>query len=143
MRLTTVCTVFVESDIMSYLAQGKKVEDILGGVHSAIAARTISLVRRVGIEPEVTFTGGVSKNIGMVRALEQKLGMKLNVSPDSHFVGAWGRASLRWSAPRGELRVSSLVFRVQLRTLAKTRNSNPESRMRRHDDLCRRRRHGR
>jgi predicted CoA-substrate-specific enzyme activase len=89
-RLTTVCTVFVESDIMSYLAQGKKVEDILGGVHSAIAARTISLVRRVGIEPEVTFTGGVSLNIGMVRALEDKLGMKLNVSPDSHFVGALG-----------------------------------------------------
>ena len=89
-RLTTVCTVFVESDIMSYLAQGKKVEDILGGVHSAIAARTISLVRRVGIEPEVTFTGGVSRNVGMVRALEEKLGMKVNVSPDSHFVGALG-----------------------------------------------------
>jgi activator of 2-hydroxyglutaryl-CoA dehydratase len=89
-RLTTVCTVFVESDIMSYLAQGKKVEDILGGVHSAIAARTISLIRRVGIEPEVTFTGGVSRNIGMVRALEEKLGMKLNVSPESHFTGALG-----------------------------------------------------
>jgi predicted CoA-substrate-specific enzyme activase len=89
-RLTTVCTVFVESDIMSYLAQNKKVEDILGGVHSAIAARTISLVRRVGIEPEVTFTGGVSLNIGMVRALEEKLGLKLNVSPDSHYVGALG-----------------------------------------------------
>jgi predicted CoA-substrate-specific enzyme activase len=89
-RLTTVCTVFVESDIMSYLAQGKKLEDILGGVHSAIAARTISLVRRVGIEPEVTFTGGVSRNIGMVRALEDKLGMRLNVSPESHFVGALG-----------------------------------------------------
>jgi predicted CoA-substrate-specific enzyme activase len=89
-RLTTVCTVFVESDIMSYLAQGKKIEDILGGVHSAIAARTISLVRRVGIEEEVTFTGGVSRNIGMVRALEDKLGMKLNVSPESHFVGALG-----------------------------------------------------
>ena len=89
-RLTTVCTVFVESDIMSYLAQGKKVEDILGGVHSAIAARTISLIRRVGIEEEVTFTGGVSLNIGMVRALEKKLGMKLNVSPESHFTGALG-----------------------------------------------------
>lgn len=89
-RLTTVCTVFVESDIMSYLAQGKKIEDILGGVHSAIAARTISLVRRVGIEEEVTFTGGVSLNVGMVRALEEKLGMKLNVSPESHFVGALG-----------------------------------------------------
>ncbi|OGQ49414.1 MAG: hypothetical protein A3I10_04835 [Deltaproteobacteria bacterium RIFCSPLOWO2_02_FULL_57_26] len=89
-RLTTVCTVFVESDIMSYLAQGKKIEDILGGVHSAIAARTISLVRRVGIEEEVTFTGGVSRNPGMVKALEEKLGTKLNVSPDSHFVGALG-----------------------------------------------------
>ncbi|HWO40223.1 MAG TPA: acyl-CoA dehydratase activase [Candidatus Eisenbacteria bacterium] len=95
-RLTTVCTVFVESDIMSYLAQGKRIEDILGGVHSAIAARTISLVRRVGIEPEVTFTGGVSRNVGMVRALEEKLGMKLNVSPESHFVGALGAALLAW-----------------------------------------------
>jgi activator of 2-hydroxyglutaryl-CoA dehydratase len=66
------------------------VEDILGGVHSAIAARTISLVRRVGIEPEITFTGGVSRNLGMVRGLEEKLGMPLNVSPDSHFVGALG-----------------------------------------------------
>jgi predicted CoA-substrate-specific enzyme activase len=93
-RLTTVCTVFVESDIMSYLAQGKKVEDILGGVHSAIAARTISLVRRVGIEEEVTFTGGVSLNIGMVQALENKLGMKINVSPESHYMGALGAGIL-------------------------------------------------
>ena len=91
-RLSTVCAVFVESDIMSYLAQGKKVEDILGGVHSAIAARTIALVRRVGLEPEITFTGGVSRNVGMVRALEEKLGMRVNVSPDSHYVGAIGAA---------------------------------------------------
>ncbi len=89
-RLTTVCTVFVESDIMSYLAQGKKIGDILGGVHSAIAARTISLVRRVGIEEEITFTGGVSRNIGMIQALENKLGTKLNVSTESQFIGALG-----------------------------------------------------
>lgn len=91
-RLSTVCTVFVESDILSYLAQGKKVEDILGGVHSSIAARTVALMRRVGIEPEVTFTGGVSKNVGIVKALEEKLGCPLNVSPDSHFMGAIGAA---------------------------------------------------
>lgn len=91
-RLSNVCTVFVESDILSYLAQGKKVEDILGGVHSAIAARTVALMRRVGIEPEVTFTGGVSKNVGIVRALEEKLGCPLNVSPDAHFMGAIGAA---------------------------------------------------
>jgi len=91
-RLSTVCTVFVESDILAYLGQGKRVEDILAGVHKAIAARTVSLVRRVGIEPEVTFTGGVSRNIGMVRALEEKLGLPLNVSPDSHYMGAIGAA---------------------------------------------------
>lgn len=91
-RLTSVCTVFVESDIMSYLAQRKKIEDILGGVHKAIAARTMSLVRRVGVEKEVTFTGGVSRNIGMVRALEDVLGTSINVSPEGHYMGALGAA---------------------------------------------------
>ena len=91
-RLTSVCTVFVESDIMSYLAQRKKVEDILGGVHRAIAARTMALIRRVGVEEEITFTGGVSRNVGMVRALEAVLGKPLNVSAEGHFMGALGAA---------------------------------------------------
>jgi predicted CoA-substrate-specific enzyme activase len=91
-RLTSVCTVFVESDIMSYLAQRKTIEDILGGVHKAIATRTMALVRRVGVEEEITFTGGVSRNIGMVRGLEGVLGRPVNVSPDGHFIGALGAA---------------------------------------------------
>src|SRR3989304_163810 len=64
-RLTSVCTVFGESDIMSYLAQKKTIEDILGGVHKAIATRTMSLIRRGGVEEEVTVTGGVPKNNAM------------------------------------------------------------------------------
>jgi predicted CoA-substrate-specific enzyme activase len=91
-RLTSVCTVFVESDIMSYLAQRKTIEDILGGVHKAIATRTMSLVRRVGVEEEITFTGGVSRNVGMVRALEEVLGKPINVSHEGHFMGALGAA---------------------------------------------------
>jgi len=91
-RLTSVCTVFVESDIMSYLAQRKTIEDILGGVHKAIATRTMSLVRRVGVEDEVTFTGGVSLNIGMVRGLEAVLGRPINVSAEGHYMGALGAA---------------------------------------------------
>jgi predicted CoA-substrate-specific enzyme activase len=91
-RLTSVCTVFVESDIMSYLAQRKSIEDILAGVHKAIAARTVALVRRVGVEEEVTFTGGVSRNVGMVQALEGVLGKPVNVSPDGHYTGALGAA---------------------------------------------------
>jgi predicted CoA-substrate-specific enzyme activase len=91
-KMATVCTVFVESDILSYLAQGKKAEDILGGVHLAIAKRTLSLARRLNIEPEITMTGGVARNVGMVRALEEVLGRKLQVSHDAHFMGAVGAA---------------------------------------------------
>ena len=89
-KIATVCTVFVEADILSYLANGKKAEDILGGVHLAIAKRTMSLARRVNIESEITMTGGVARNVGMVRALEDVLGKKMNVSPDAHFMGAIG-----------------------------------------------------
>ena len=91
-KITTVCTVFVESDILSYLSQGKKAEDILKGVHLAIARRTISLARRIPIEPEITLTGGVARNVGMVHALEEVLATKLQISPDAHFTGAIGAA---------------------------------------------------
>ncbi len=91
-KIATVCTVFVESDILSYLAQGKTAEDILGGVHIAIAKRTLSLARRLNIEPEITMTGGVARNIGMVRALEEVIGRKMQVSPDAQFIGAVGAA---------------------------------------------------
>ena len=91
-KITTVCTVFVESDILSYLAQGKKAEDILNGVHLAIARRTVSLARRVPIEPQITLTGGVARNIGMVRALEQVLGSNLQVNAEAQFTGAIGAA---------------------------------------------------
>jgi (R)-2-hydroxyacyl-CoA dehydratese activating ATPase len=91
-KMATVCTVFVEADILSYLANGKTPADILGGVHLAIAKRTLSLARRVNIEPEITMTGGVARNVGMVHALEEVLGATLNVSPDAHFIGAVGAA---------------------------------------------------
>ena len=91
-KLTTVCTVFVESDILSYLSMGKKPPDILSGVHLAIAKRTVSLARRVSIEPDITLTGGVARNVGMVHALEEVLNTKLQVSSDAHFMGAIGAA---------------------------------------------------
>jgi (R)-2-hydroxyacyl-CoA dehydratese activating ATPase len=89
-KIATVCTVFVESDILSYLAQGKRAEDIMGGVHLAIAKRTLSLARRLTIEPAITMTGGVARNIGMVQALEAVVGQKIQVGPDAHFMGAVG-----------------------------------------------------
>jgi len=89
-KITTTCTVFAESEIISWLARGKKAEDVLMGVHQAIAARSLSLIRRVGVEEEVTFTGGVTRNVAMVKILEELMGTKLNVSPDAHYMGAIG-----------------------------------------------------
>ena len=91
-RISTTCTVFAESEVLSWLGKGKKIEDILMGVHQSIAARSIGLLRRVGIEEEVTFTGGVAKNTGMVHAMEQNMGIRLNVSDESHYMGALGAA---------------------------------------------------
>jgi (R)-2-hydroxyacyl-CoA dehydratese activating ATPase len=91
-RISTTCTVFAESEVLSWLGKGKKIEDILQGVHQSIAARSIGLLRRVGIEEAVTFTGGVARNIGMIAALQKGLGTRLNVSEDSHFMGALGAA---------------------------------------------------
>jgi predicted CoA-substrate-specific enzyme activase len=91
-RMTTTCTVFAESEILGWLALGRKVEDVLMGVHAAIAARSIALLRRVGIEPEVTFTGGVSRNTAMVKLLEELAESPINVSEESHYCGAIGAA---------------------------------------------------
>jgi len=89
-RISTTCTVFAESEVLSWLGKAKKIEDILWGVHQSIASRSIGLLRRVGIEEEVTFTGGVTKNTGMIEALNQGMGLKVNVSEDSHYMGALG-----------------------------------------------------
>ncbi|MBT3980826.1 MAG: 2-hydroxyglutaryl-CoA dehydratase [Bacteriovoracaceae bacterium] len=89
-KISTTCTVFAESEVLSWLGKGKKIEDILWGVHQSIASRSAGLMRRVGVEDEVTFTGGVTKNVAMVKALEERLGKQLNVSDDSHYMGALG-----------------------------------------------------
>jgi predicted CoA-substrate-specific enzyme activase len=91
-KISTTCTVFAESEILSWLGKGRKVEEILLGVHRSIASRSVGLLRRVGIESEVTFTGGVAKNTGMIKTLEEGLGLKVNVSEESHYMGALGAA---------------------------------------------------
>jgi predicted CoA-substrate-specific enzyme activase len=91
-KISTTCTVFAESEVLSWLGKGKKTEDILLGVHESIAARSIGLLRRVGVEEQVTFTGGVTKNQAMVATLNKRLGVQVNTGEDAHFMGALGAA---------------------------------------------------
>lgn len=91
-KITTTCTVFAESEILGWLARGRQKEDILLGVHSAIATRSMTLLRRVGVEAQLTFTGGVSRNIAMVKQMESLVGFPINVSEEAHYCGAIGAA---------------------------------------------------
>jgi predicted CoA-substrate-specific enzyme activase len=91
-KISTTCTVFAESEVLAWIGKGKKIEDILWGVHKSIASRSVALMRRVGLNDEITFTGGVSLNEGMVKALEERLDKPLNISDDCHYMGALGAA---------------------------------------------------
>lgn len=91
-KISSTCAVFAEMETQEQLAWGNKLEDILYGVHISIASRSIGLLRRVGIEQEVTFTGGVSLNEGMVKCIEEQLGSKVNTAPMTMYCGAMGAA---------------------------------------------------
>ena len=91
-KISTTCTVFAESEVLAWIGKGKKIEDILWGVHKSIASRSAGLMRRVGIDDEVTFTGGVTRNVGMVKALGERIEKPLNISDDCHYMGALGAA---------------------------------------------------
>jgi len=93
-RISSVCTVFAEQEVVSRLAEGVALEDILAGLHEAIANRIHAMVERIKIEKEVVVTGGGAKNVGLVRALEDKLGFKVLIPPEPQQTGAIGAALL-------------------------------------------------
>ena len=90
--ISSMCTVFAESEVISLVAQAKPKEDIINGIHKAICNRISSLMDRVGIEPEVTMTGGVAKNTAIVENIRQKVHGRINVPEEPQIVGALGAA---------------------------------------------------
>ena len=91
-KISNTCTVFAEQEVTSQLANGEAVENLIAGIHEAIAVRIISLVNKLKIEPDVAVTGGGAKNMGLVRALEEKLGYSVLVPPEPLLTGAIGAA---------------------------------------------------
>ncbi|HIE52243.1 MAG TPA: 2-hydroxyglutaryl-CoA dehydratase [Armatimonadetes bacterium] len=96
--ISSMCTVFAESEVVSLIAQGTPKEDIIRGLHNSIADRILTLAHRVGVEREVSMSGGVAKNRGVVRAISEKLGLPLNVPREPQIVGALGAALLALEA---------------------------------------------
>ena len=92
--ISSVCAVLAESEIINHVSSGETVEDILRGVHNSLASRALALLKRAGLEEEVTFVGGVARQNGMVKALQETVKKKVNVSDEPEMVGAIGAALL-------------------------------------------------
>lgn len=90
--ISSMCTVFAESEVVSLIAQNKPTDDIVHGLNKAVASKTASLVKRVGGEEAYMMTGGVAQNKGLVKTLEERLGTSLVISDKSQLCGALGAA---------------------------------------------------
>jgi predicted CoA-substrate-specific enzyme activase len=92
--ISSTCTVFAESEIVSLIGHGVAKNSIVKGLIYSITGRIISMVERVGLEEPVCMTGGVAKNLAVVSALEERLNLKINVPEEPQITGALGAALL-------------------------------------------------
>jgi predicted CoA-substrate-specific enzyme activase len=90
--ISSMCTVFAESEVVSLIAQGATREDIIRGIHDSIASRIYGMANRLQINREITFTGGVAKNLGMLQVLRRRFKAPINLSDEPQIVGALGAA---------------------------------------------------
>lgn len=90
--ISSTCTVFAESEVISCMAKKIPVPNIIKGIHASVATRVAGLAKRGGLVKPIAMTGGVSKNTGVVRALSEELGAEVLVSDDSQMAGAIGAA---------------------------------------------------
>lgn len=95
--ISSTCTVFAESEVVSHLARGADRAAVAAGLHEAIALRIKGLAARVGVEPEVVLTGGVAQNSAVVEWLGRVLGQTVRVPPEPQITGALGAALYAWS----------------------------------------------
>ncbi|MDU2064237.1 MAG: acyl-CoA dehydratase activase [Sporomusaceae bacterium] len=90
--ISSTCTVFAESEVISQLAQGTPKENIIAGIHQSVAVKACGLIRRCSIDGDVVMSGGVAKNSGVVAAIAKELSQEVIVLPESQLAGALGAA---------------------------------------------------
>ncbi len=90
--ISSTCTVFAESEVISQLSMGPDKCDIINGIHKSVAGRVAGLAHRIGVRDQVVMTGGVAQNQGVVSALQDELGHEIHTSPLTQYNGALGAA---------------------------------------------------
>ena len=97
-EISSTCTVFAESEVISQLSQGTDKCDIIAGIHRSVSHRVTGLAHRIGVVPSVVMTGGVAQNTGVVEALQNELGCPIKTSPLTQYNGALGAALFAYQA---------------------------------------------
>ena len=92
LKVSNTCVVFAKSEVLSLMRQGEPTSRILAGLCDGVADRVKSLVRIIGLEKDFVISGGISKNIGVVQRIEEKLGVKAHICFEPQIVGAVGAA---------------------------------------------------
>ncbi len=95
-KVSSTCTVFAESEVISLLSKNIPKEDIVAGVHKSIASKACALVRRVGVGKDLTMTGGGSRDAGVVDAVSKELGVPAHVAEYPQVIGALGAALIAY-----------------------------------------------
>ena len=90
--ISSTCTVFAESEVISLFAKGTKKEDIAAGIHKSIARRVAGMAKRIGVAPLLVFCGGVAKNVAVRKFLEDELGFEVVIPEQPQLTGAIGAA---------------------------------------------------
>lgn len=91
-NISSTCTVFAESEVISQLAAGTQIPDLVAGICQSVATRVASLARRVGIKEKVFMSGGVARNAGVRNAMAKELGVEIECHPMAQLMGALGAA---------------------------------------------------
>ncbi|KKK41164.1 MAG: R-phenyllactate dehydratase activator [Candidatus Lokiarchaeum sp. GC14_75] len=90
--ISSTCTVFAESEVISLFAKGAKKEDIAAGIHKSIARRVAGMAKRIGVGPLLVYCGGVAKNVAVKKYLEEELGYEIETPSHPQLTGAIGAA---------------------------------------------------
>ncbi len=94
LNISSMCTVFAESEVTSLIAKGKKTREIALGLHSSVIRRAVGMINRVSAQGDIVFTGGVAKNPCMTSLLTKRLGRKVYIPENPQCIGAFGAALL-------------------------------------------------
>ncbi len=98
LTISSMCTVFAESEVTSLIARGKSRREIARGLHASVVSRAAGMIKRVSPEGDIVFTGGVARNPCMRELLAEKLGRTVLVPDEPQLVGALGAALLAGEA---------------------------------------------